>query len=925
MFSSHADLSEHLQVFSEVKARHKIDVPKAGRCLFKSVVSLLLLIVGCVGLSKSLPLAPTKHDLVALGVIPFSDSEVDPNRYGQVPAESPFLISLASVGAQVTMPPLGTLEPATGLLPSGTTSVTLALTTTAPANCRWSGQPDTPYGAMPYDFEQGQGSTAHSTVVAGFHDLDERWFYVRCQDLATARNPDSDERRTHLRVLGPWDGGYPRIANLWNDYEPELGPGFFAGYDLFVPYSWRDPANQAPAVRAINPDAKILHNQYATKGRPELDPLTAEWWNSRPGDPGYNCLLRDSNRQILLVVGWGHPMYNMTVPYCRTAVAEKNVEDFLSSQPDLGANLAYDGIFWDLLYDHISWLSDDIDSDLDGHPDDPDTLNAAYRVGVEDLLTRVRARLPYVILTANEASQVYAPWMNGRWYEWQLREILNGATQPTWEDTVADYRQWAGIGQAPHTTFISSAPEATYREKHNSESNPHILPAFQAEATASYQRMRFGLTSALMGDGLFFYDLREVDALPEWYDEFGAPGNSQATTLPPQGYLGQPAGDPVLLVDTLETPDQILNGDFEDGLGNWSFWENTGAGAVATVDVDPQGGVSGSAAAHIAVTSAAQPWDVLLYQDDTTTVAGQSYTLSFWARSDVTRTVEVEIDKQGPPGTHYGFRVRATVTPEGQHFRLWDDASVTANDGQLAFVIGAETGELWLDEVRLQAGALGVWARPFENGLAVINTTGEVQTASLPGVFCKLRGSQAPLFQARVDDDVAAVSTGWSRQTANERQFGATVHVASGGSAATVTYTPILAYSGTYEVLAWVAPTTTQSSAVSVTIRHAQGETVMLLDETAGEVGWHSLGTYPFNAGEQGHAVLAATGGGTVAADAFKWMSTARYNDGTEVSQLTLQPQDGIVLLSSCYEVDRQCYLPLIMHHSDSVQGREAQ
>ena len=40
-------------------------------------------------------------------------------------------------------------------------------------------------------------------------------------------------------------------------------------------------------------------------------------------------------------------MYNMTEPYCRAAVVEKNVEDFLSSEPDLGADLAYDGIFWD--------------------------------------------------------------------------------------------------------------------------------------------------------------------------------------------------------------------------------------------------------------------------------------------------------------------------------------------------------------------------------------------------------------------------------------------------------------------------------------------------------------------------------------------------------------------------------------------------
>lgn len=833
----------------------------------------------------------------------------------------------ASASVTIAKPPQGVLGPTPGLLPSGNVSVTLSLTTTASANCRWSEQPDTPYDSMPHDFQGGQGATAHSTVVSGLGDLDERWFYVRCADLGSSplRDPDAYERSTHLRVLGPWDGGYPRIANLWGGYDPGRGVDFFAGYDLFIPSSWGGQANQAAAIRSANPNAKILLTQNATYAYPQWDTLTAEWWNSSPGDPGYNCLLRDSGGDILLVDYWGHPMYNMTEPYCRTVLAQQSVNAFLSQRPNQGDNLAYDGLYWDRLHDTISWLGDDVDSDLDGQPDDPDALDAAYQAGIEDFLTQVRTRLPNTILMGNEGPQVYAPWINGCLYEWQLADILDGADWLSWDAVVASYRDWTGRGHTPRTTFIESAPEALYSQKYTFQHLDQMPPAMEAEAAASYRRMRYGLTSALMGDGLFSYDYgadRHGDLW--WYDEFGAPDGSQvgqATTLPPRGYLGQPTGDPALLVDTLDTPDQVTNGDFEGGLNGWVWWVDSGAGAAATFDVDATGGISDTAAAHIVVTSAAEPGAVEFHQYGMSTVAGQSYTLSLWARSDMTRTVYASTIKQTSPWTNYGFNVQALVTPQWQHFHLWDDASVTANDGKLEFLVGDVVGELWLDDVQFQEGALGVWARPFSGGLAVINTTKEVQTVSLPDVYCKLNGSQAPLFQVRVDDNEARVSAGWSEQAANYSQFGATVQVASAGTPATVTYTPTLAYSGTYEVLAWVVPTTTQSNAVSVTIRHAQGDTVAFLDETAGEVGWHSLGTYTFAAGEGGSAVLAATGDGIVVADAFKWVSTARYNDGSQVSWITLQPQDGIVLLSSCHAPDWRIYLPLAMRNWISVQN----
>ncbi len=127
-----------------------------------------------------------------------------------------------------------------------------------------------------------------------------------------------------------------------------------------------------------------------------------------------------------------------------------------------------------------------------------------------------------------------------------------------------------------------------------------------------------------------------------------------------------------------------------------------------------------------------------------------------------------------------------------------------------------------------------------------------------------------------------------------------------------MTYAPALAFSGAYEVFAWVAPDASLSKSVPVTIHHEAGESVTILDQTVGAVGWHSLGTFNFQEGNLGWVTLTAKGSGTVVADAFKWISAARYNDGSEVSQVTLQPQDGIVLLKSCYEPEGQVYLPLL-------------
>jgi hypothetical protein len=83
-----------------------------------------------------------------------------------------------------------------------------------------------------------------------------------------------------------------------------------------------------------------------------------------------------------------------------------------------------------------------------------------------------------------------------------------------------------------------------------------------------------------------------------------------------------------------------------------------------------------------------------------------------------------------------------------------------------------------------------------------------------------------------------------------------------------------------------------------------RSQAVVFLNEATGDIGWHSLGQYTFDAGRTGSAMVAATGRGTVMADALKWVSVPRYNDGSRVTQVALQPQDGIVLLARCSAPD---------------------
>lgn len=88
-----------------------------------------------------------------------------------------------------TFPPTRLNGQPAGMLPSGTTQVTLTLATDENAFCRYSETAGSGYEAMPSTFTT-TGTTSHSTTVPGLADGNAYTDHVRCQDGAGNINTD---------------------------------------------------------------------------------------------------------------------------------------------------------------------------------------------------------------------------------------------------------------------------------------------------------------------------------------------------------------------------------------------------------------------------------------------------------------------------------------------------------------------------------------------------------------------------------------------------------------------------------------------------------------------------------------------------------------------------------------------------------------
>jgi hypothetical protein len=417
--------------------------------------------------------------------------------------------------------------------------------------------------------------------------------------------------------------------------------------------------------------------------------------------------------------------------------------------------LLMDDPVWDgMLIDH----SDPDKSSLIGNstartidPDQSNTLlsdysafDASWNTGLRQYLSLLRQAVGETpILYANLGMTNY-DLLNGSNFEGFPSDDGTAYGLP-WPSAVfgprenCSYFDWMSNAQQPNLTMIE-----TYEDDSSADptggggyDNPCAEPGF----VPNYRKMRFGLTTALLQDGFFSYEINTNGhgaLCLLWFDEYDNAGQGR-------GFLGQPLGPAQRAIAPLTTPNLATGGEMntQAQLALWRFWADTGYAGSATLDTVNK--VVGTGSARLEITQAqGTDWKAIFSFQPAPVTSAADYTLSFWAKADQKRPLTAWVQRASPPWNYWINFPQVTLTTDWQFYEISALASGGDSLARLDFGLGQMTGTVWLDNIQLQRGSREVWRRDFENGIALVNASSYAKTVPLEEIFCKIHGSQAP-------------------------------------------------------------------------------------------------------------------------------------------------------------------------------------
>ncbi len=461
-------------------------------------------------------------------------------------------------------------------------------------------------------------------------------------------------------------------------------------------------------------------------------------WNQDGTRSGY-----DVNLAHRVDLGGGNYKYD---------VAE-NIADAIYSHAKASKN--FDGIFIDIFCPGYLWAengSNPWDYARAGYPDRA-AFDAGWLAGHQAEAERLRADAiadghPDYPIAANcaQAPSSEFPVING----W-MREAFPAQNGGTFYSNMTAY-PWGFYNQ----DYMMRAPQYNYVFT-------AAAPSTTPYTILNQQKMRFGLGAATMGNGYHAFEdsiaAFSTDNYAQfWYDEYGVdttvPQNNsewgKAKSGPAySGWLGQPMGDMYNLIlptftnaaDKLTTNQSFeTTGSSPSNIVGWNVGANGGSVVTAVRDTTTAAPGAGSASAHFQITQiGSTPANVILGPTATFPItANQQYSVTFWAKASSVRSTEIVVANGPWPAPS------VVLSTEWKRYQMQVKPTVSTNSGYFYFVLGYETGDIWIDDVHVQAGASSVMRRDFEHGSVILNPTDTQQVVTLEKPYRKILGTVNP-------------------------------------------------------------------------------------------------------------------------------------------------------------------------------------
>jgi len=300
------------------------------------------------------------------------------------------------------------------------------------------------------------------------------------------------------------------------------------------------------------------------------------------------------------------------------------------------------------------------------------------------------------------------------------------------------YFEWMRQARQPNLTMLE-----TYEDESGpkpDDADGYANRCNDPDFTPNYRKMRFGLTTALLNDGYFSYEMNTEghgSLCLMWFDEYDNAGAGR-------GYLGLPLGAAQQVTPKLGTPNLLVEpagGAGEDLLAAWET--SAEIGYELTAALDDENPVAGESAVRLDVLKAqGVDWRAAFSYAPVALQKNKEYTLTFQARADQPRTVTVWAQQNHYPWDNWLWFGAFNLTAEWQQFELPTASLGDDKQARLLFGVGSATGSVWLDEINLQEGNNDVWRREFEHGIVLVNATAQAVTLPLGGNFVKIDGQQ---------------------------------------------------------------------------------------------------------------------------------------------------------------------------------------